>query len=366
MNHMHLAGKKIVARGLSAMLEGTPASVRRRTLSLYLLLIGVNVGAWLWALLAFHSHPVLLGSALLAYGFGLRHAIDADHVAAIDNVTRKLMQQGRRPVAVGFYFSLGHSTVVFALSAIIAATSVALKNHFQSLASIGGVIGTSVSAFFLLAIAAANLMVFISLCQTFLQVRQGGRIDEDSLNLLLAKRGFFGRLFRNLFRMIEHGWQMYLVGLLFGLGFDTATEVGLLGISATQAAAGLSPWAILIFPALFTVGMALVDSTVNILMLNAYGWAFVKPIRKLYYNLTITLVSVLVAVVIGGTELLGMAGDHVKIHGLFWNTVSRLNDHLGMAGLAIILLFVACWMISLLVYRFNRYDEIEVNTDPVA
>ena len=332
---------------------------------MYALLVGANVAAWIWAWLAFRHHPVLLGTALVAYAFGLRHAVDADHIAAIDNVTRKLMQQGKRPVAVGLFFSLGHSTVVFGLSVVIALTSVAIKGH-AAFASLGGVIGTLVSAFFLLAIALANLIVLVSIYQTFQHVKQGGRFTEESLNLILAKRGFFGRIFRSLFHLIQHGWQMYPVGFLFGLGFDTATEVGLLGISATEATQGLSIWSILVFPTLFTAGMALVDSSVSTLMVSAYGWAFVKPIRKLYYNLIITLVSVVVALLVGGIEVLGLIGDRLKIHGGVWSWISLLNNQFTAIGFIIIGVLVASWAVSLLFYRLNRYDEIEVNTDPVG
>jgi high-affinity nickel-transport protein len=339
-----------------------PPGVRGRVIAMYALLVGINAGAWLWALIAFHSYPVLLGTALLAYVFGLRHAVDADHIAAIDNVTRKLMQQGRRPVGVGFFFSLGHSTVVFGLSVVIALTSVAIKDRFNSFQAIGGIIGTGVSAFFLLAIAAANLLILISVYQTFQHVKRGGKFDDEDLNLTLAKRGFFGRIFRNLFRLIEHSWQMYPVGFLFGLGFDTATEVGLLGISATEATRGLPVWSILVFPTLFTAGMALIDTTDSILMLGAYGWAFVKPIRKLYYNLTITLVSVLVALLVGGIEALGLIGDQLKIHGVVWDTIGTLNNNFGMVGFAIIGVFALSWIVSILIYRLNGYDAIKVNT----
>jgi high-affinity nickel-transport protein len=328
---------------------------------MYMLLIGVNAGAWLWALIAFHNYPVLLGTALLAYTFGLRHAVDADHIAAIDNVTRKLMQEGKRPVAVGFFFSLGHSTIVFGLSVAIAVTSVMLKNRFDSFEAIGGIIGTSVSAFFLLAIAIANIFILVSVYRTFQRVKSGGQFVDEDLNLTLAKRGFFGRIFRNLFRLIEHSWQMYPVGFLFGLGFDTATEVGLLGISATEATKGLPIWSILVFPTLFTAGMALVDSTDSILMLGAYGWAFVKPIRKLYYNLTITLVSILVALLIGGIEVLGLIGDQFKIHGAIWDVIGSLNNNFGVVGFVIIGVFVGSWAVSILIYRLKRYDEIAVN-----
>ena len=349
--------------GKSAMhIPVVPPGVKGRVVAMYALLIGINAGAWLWALIAFHHYPVLLGTALLAYTFGLRHAVDADHIAAIDNVTRKLMHEGKQPVAIGFFFSLGHSTIVFGLSVAIAVTSVMLKNRFDSFQAIGGIIGTSVSAFFLLAIAAANLLILISVYQTFQHVKRGGQFVDEDLNLLLAKRGFFGRIFRNLFRLIEHSWQMYPVGFLFGLGFDTATEVGLLGISATEATKGLSVWAILVFPTLFTAGMALIDTTDSILMLGAYGWAFVKPIRKLYYNLTITFVSVVVALLIGGIEALGLIGDRLQIHGAVWDLIGFLNSNFGVIGFVIIGIFVVSWGVSLFIYRLNRYDEIEVST----
>ena len=194
-------------------------------------------------------------------------------------------------------------------------------------------------------------------------MKQGGEFVDEDLNLLLARRGFFGRIFRNLFRLIDHSWQMYFIGFLFGLGFDTATEVGLLGISATEATKGLPIWSILIFPTLFTAGMALVDSTDSILMLGAYGWAFVKPIRKLYYNMTITCISVLVALLVGGIEVLGLVGDQLKAHGVFWGTIGSLNENFGMVGFAIIGVFVVSWAVSIVIYRVNRYDEIEVRTD---
>ena len=348
--------------GILSMFSKLPDEVQRRIAVLYAILITVNVGAWIWATIAFRHYPLLLGTALLAYTFGLRHAVDADHIAAIDNVTRKLMQEGKRPVGVGLFFSLGHSTIVFGLSAAIAFTSVAIKNRFQSFESIGGLIGTSVSAFFLLAIGAANILVLIAVYRTFRVVKNGGTYEDEDLSLILAKRGFFGRIFRNLFRLIVHSWQMYPIGFLFGLGFDTATEVGLLGISATEASKGLSIWAILVFPTLFTAGMALIDSTDSILMLGAYGWAFVKPIRKLYYNMTITSVSVLVALLIGGIEALGLIGDEFKFQGGFWNAVGALNDNFGMLGFVIIGIFVLSWIVSVVIYRVNRYDSIDART----
>ena len=350
-------------RGIDAAPAGIiPASVRGRVTAMYALLTVLNAGAWIWALVAFHQYPMLLGTALLAYIFGLRHAVDADHIVAIDNVTRKLMQQGQQPVGVGLFFSLGHSTIVFGLSVVIALTSVALKQRFSSYQAIGGMAGTAISAGFLLTIAVANLFILISVFRTFRRVRRGGRFDDDDLDLILARRGFFGRLFRSLFRLIEHSGQMYFVGFLFGLGFDTATEVGLLGISATEATAGLPTWSILVFPALFMAGMALVDATDSILMLGAYGWAFVKPIRKLYYNLTVTFVSVLVAFLVGGIEALGLIGDHLNIHGAVWDQIGALNKDLGTLGCVVVGVFVASWCVSILIYRLKRYDLIEVKT----
>ena len=352
--------------GYLSRLRSEPPCTRTRILVLYAVLIATNLGAWAWALIAFHGYPLLLGTALLAYTFGLRHAVDADHIAAIDNVTRKLMQQGQRPVGIGFYFSLGHSTIVVGLSIAIAATSIALKNHFNAFQGIGGLIGTGVSSFFLLAIAAANLLVLVSVYRTFRVVKNGGSYVDEDLNLLLARRGFFGRIFRSLFRLIGRSWHMYLLGFLFGLGFDTATEVGLLGISATEASKGVAIWSILVFPALFTVGMALVDSTDSILMLGAYGWAFVKPIRKLYYNMTITFVSVIVAVLIGGIEALGLIGEQFRLQGAAWDAIGTLNNQFGLLGFVIIGVFAVSWLGSLAIYRFNRYDEIRVNPEPLA
>ena len=337
-------------------------NLRNKILAVYVLLIGANIGAWIWAISSFHSYPVLLGTALLAYSFGLRHAVDADHIAAIDNVTRKLMQQGQRPVGTGLYFSLGHSTIVFGLSVAIAATSVALKGRYEPLASLGGLVGTGISAFFLLAIAAANLIILLSVYRTFKVVKNGGAYVEEDLNLILSKRGFLGRIFRFLFKLIGRSWHMYLLGLLFGLGFDTATEVGVLGISATAAVKGLPIWSILVFPTLFTAGMALIDSTDGILMLGAYGWAFMKPIRKLYYNMTITFVSVLVALLIGGVEALGLIGSQFKLQGSLWAAIDILNDNFSVLGFMIVGVFVFSWIASLLIYRMNRYDEIGMNT----
>jgi len=347
--------------GLFESFSDRTPSVRGKIFAVYAALILANVAAWAWAIVAFHDYPVLLGTAALAYSFGLRHAFDADHIAAIDNVTRKLMQEGRRPVGVGLYFSLGHSTIVVGLSIAIAITATALQDRFDSFKTFGAVAGTIVSALFLFAIAAANVVVLVSVYRAFQTVKNGGRFVEDDLDPALANRGLLARLFRRFFRVVEKSWQMYPIGVLFGLGFDTATEVGVLGISATQAAQGLSIWAILVFPALFTAGMTLVDTTDSVLMLGAYGWAFVKPIRKLYYNLTITAVSVVVALVVGGLETLNLVGDQLGLTdgGGFWGAIGTLNDNFGMLGYLIVGIFVVAWLISFVVYRLKGYDKIE-------
>ncbi|MGH9742905.1 MAG: HoxN/HupN/NixA family nickel/cobalt transporter, partial [Candidatus Acidiferrum sp.] len=250
-------------------------NVRGKVISVYALLLAINVAAWLWAFAAFHHYPVLLGTALLAYSFGLRHAVDADHIAAIDNVTRKLMQEGKRPAAVGLMFSLGHSTIVVIGSVAIAATALALQHRLDAVRHIGGVIGTLVSTLFLFAIALVNLVVLRSVYLAFVRVRRGERYVEEDFDLLLGSRGFLSRMFRPMFRVITRSWHMYPLGILFGLGFDTATEIGLLGISAVEGSKGLSIWSILVFPVLFAAGMSLIDTTDNVLMLGAYGWAFV-------------------------------------------------------------------------------------------
>jgi high-affinity nickel-transport protein len=276
------------------------------------------------------------------------------------------MQEGKRPVAVGFLFSLGHSTIVVIGSAAIAVTALLLQHRVESFRSIGSVIGTLVSSLFLFGIAAANLMVLRSIYAVFARVRAGGAYVEEDLDLLLADRGFLARLFRPMFAMITRSWHMYPLGILFGLGFDTATEIGLLGISAVEASRGLSIWSIMVFPALFAAGMSLIDTTDNILMLGAYGWAFVKPVRKLYYNLTITFVSVVVAFVVGGIEALGLLAGKFQLNGIFWDSVRKLNQDFGTLGYFIIALFALSWILSIAFYRWRRYDELEVQAEVSA
>ena len=346
----------------SAIWNESNADLQRRLIGLYASLIGANLLVWLWGFVTLRSHPVLLGLALLAYTFGLRHAVDADHIAAIDNSTRKLMQQGQRPVGVGLYFSLGHSAVIVLMSIAVGFASSAVSSRFDRFKATGAIVSTSASASFLFLLAVFNLVVLVSVYRTFQAVKSGAPFAEDDFDILLNSRGLLGRLFRPLFRMVSKSWHLLPIGLLFGLGFDTATEVALFGMSATQAANGISFGTLLVFPALFAAGMSLVDTSDGVLMLGAYGWAFRKPIRKLYYNLTITAVSVVVAVVIGAIETLGLIADTFKFEGRFWRSVGAVNDNFGILGYVIIGVFAVSWLVSVFIYRANRYDDVEVPT----
>jgi nickel/cobalt transporter (NiCoT) family protein len=335
--------------------------LRGRVALIYAVLAALNIGAWAWAFIAFHAQPLLLSTGLIAWGFGLRHAVDADHIAAIDNVTRKLMQDGKRPVSVGFFFALGHSAVVVLVAAAVAATAAAVEHSVEGWKDIGGIISTSVSALFLFLIAAMNIVILRGIWKAFNRVRRGEPYVDEDLDILLNNRGFMARIFRPMFRLVSNPLWMLPLGFLFGLGFDTATEVSLLGLSATQASQGLSIWIILVFPVLFAAGMSLVDTTDGILMLGAYQWAFVRPIRKLYYNLTITLVSVVVALVIGGIEALGLLGDQLGLSdgGGFFGAIGTLNENFNDLGFAIIGVFVVAWALSYAVYKLKRLDEID-------
>jgi len=315
-----------------------------RLARLFGLLVAANVAAWAWALLAFHDRPLLLGTALLAWSFGLRHAVDADHIAAIDNATRKLMQDGgQQPLTVGLFFALGHSTVVVLAAAAVATTAALLASPLSQLK----LVGTLASALFLLAIAAVNLTTLVQLW------RQPGEHDL----------GVLARLFRPLFRLVTRPWHMFPLGFLFGLGFDTATEVALLGLSASQATQGLSFVSVMVFPALFTAAMALVDAADGALMLRAYDWAFEQPMRKLFYNFTITLMSVVVAVLIAGIELLGLLNGRLGLSGRFWDTIGALNDNSSVLGFVVIGAFVAVWLGAVALWRYRGLDRVEAAND---
>jgi high-affinity nickel-transport protein len=333
--------------------------LKARLAAIYGLLTVLNIGAWLCALAAFHDRPALLGLSLLIYGLGIRHAVDVDHIAAIDNVTRKLMQDNKRPVSVGFFFAMGHSAIVIFGVAVVASSATTLGT-FASFKDVGGTFSTIVSALFLLTIAAMNIVIFFSVYRSYRCVRGGGPYAEADLNILLNNRGFLSRIFRQLFRLVTKSWHMFPLGILFGLGFDTASEIAMFGISAAQAEMGVSFGAILILAMLFAAGMSLIDTTDGVIMLGAYDWAFVKPMRKLYYNMTITLISVVVALLIGGIEALGLIGNDLGLEGAFWDTIVAVNDNFYNLGSITIGVFLIAWVVAYLVYRDSKeLDRLE-------
>jgi nickel/cobalt transporter (NiCoT) family protein len=348
-----------IISNFSRVFTSGSTNLRSRIIAIFAGLIAFNLIVWVIAIVAFATrYPALLGTALLAYTFGLRHAVDADHISAIDNVTRKLMQERKRPVAVGLFFSLGHSTIVVGLSIAIAIAASFIQKNIPALQSTGGIIGTSISALFLLIIAAINLLVLWDIFLTFQKVKRGEEYNEQTLDEFLNQRGLMGRFFRPLLRMVNNSWNMYPIGVLFGLGFDTATEIGILAISGAAASKGMPVGYILIFPALFMAGMTLLDTTDGVLMLGAYGWAFLKPVRKLYYNMNITLISVLVALVIGAIEALSVISTELKLSGGFWGLVNNLD--LNTLGFFIIGTFILSWFISALIYKVRKYDQLDV------
>ena len=320
-------------------------SVRVRVTALLSLVALFNLLAWIAAATAFHGQPAALGVAVLVYTLGLRHAVDADHIAAIDNVTRKLLQDGQRPVAVGFFFAVGHSAVVTIVAAAVACAATVLVS-LESFRGIAGSISTAASALFLLAIAGINIAIFVSVWRTYRHVRRGGTFDEADLDLLLGGRGPMSRLLRPLFRLITRSWHMLPLGFVFGLGFDTATEVTMFSLSATQATHGTSLVTLLLLPALFAAGMSLVDTLDGVLMLGAYEWAVLNPLRRLKYNLVITLASAALALVTGGIELIGFLCDNAGLAGRGWRWVAALKDDFNSLGIAVVTVFLLAWGIS--------------------
>jgi high-affinity nickel-transport protein len=300
-----------------------------------------------WGLFAWYSHtnPALAGLGTLAYTFGLRHAFDADHIAAIDNTTRKFLQEGKRPLGVGFFFSLGHSTIVFSLATGLAVAAATVKSRIPTFRDWGGYVGASVSGTFLWVIGVLNLLVLIDIVRIFREMRRG-RYDEAELEERLLERGLMNRLFvGRLARRIHSSWQMYPLGVLFGLGFDTATEVGLLALAAGVATDHVPFLAILSLPLLFGAGMSLMDTADGAFMSHAYGWAFSNPVRKVYYNITVTSLSVLVALVVGSVELIQV-------------TTGRLETlDLGVLGYGIVGLFLLTWAVSLTIWKTWRIEE---------
>jgi len=327
--------------------------------------IGLNVLGWAMLVAATSRHYHLsktgvfgFGTGVLAYTLGMRHAFDADHIAAIDNTTRKLMAEKKRPLSVGFFFSLGHSSIVFLLAVLlnfgIRNLDKQVRSGSSGLHQWTSVVGTSVSGFFLYLIAGLNIVILVSILRVFRDLRSG-KFDNDELDEQLNKRGLMNRLLGGFARKIDTSWKMYPVGLLFGLGFDTATEVALLVLSGTAVASGLPFYAILSLPILFAAGMCLFDTLDGCFMNFAYGWAFSKPIRKVYYNLIITGLSVAVAFVIGTIEIVGLLSTEFHLHGAFWKTMANFN--INRAGFIIVAMFLVTWLVALAIWRFGRIES---------
>jgi high-affinity nickel-transport protein len=345
---------------LTSALDDASPHQGRKIAAIYLLLFAFNAVVWFWAFVTLSANPTLLGTAVLAYVLGLRHAVDADHIAAIDNVVRKLMQEGKRPISAGLFFSLGHSVIVAIAVAMIVGTAFALQGKLHPFKVIGSVIGTGTSAFFLLTIAFINLFILRGVWRSFQRTRRGEAVAEHELDHLLSGRGLLARMFRPLFRMVTRSWQMFPIGFLFGLGFDTATEITLFTVAGSQASGSMSFSTVMIYPALFAAGMTLVDTSDSVLMVGAYGWAFLNPIRKIWYNLTITAISAMVAMLIGGFEALGLIADKLKLDGVFWDLIGKLNNGLAGFGYLVVGIFIASWLLSYLIYRWGGFGRVVV------
>ena len=328
-------------------------------------IVGLNVLGWVMLASAVSGHYHItnkeifgFGTGALAYTLGMRHAFDADHIAAIDNTTRKLVNDGKRPLSVGFFFSLGHSTIVFVMAVLLNLGMRALddqvRNGGSALHNVTNVVGTSVSGGFLYIIAALNIVILAGIVGVFRSMRSG-RYDDQQLEDQLNKRGLMNRFFGPIARRADAPWKMYPVGVLFGLGFDTATEVALLVLAGTAVVSGLPFYAVLSLPILFAAGMCLFDTADGCFMNFAYDWAFAKPIRKVYYNITITGLSVFVALFIGTIELLGLLGQEARLSGGFWTFLANFN--INTAGFVIVGAFVLTWVAALSIWRFGRIEQ---------
>jgi len=337
---------------------------------LYAAILAATVGAFYGAFRFLPPHYsgevsggalIFTGLAITAYVLGVRHGFDVDHIAAIDNTTRKLLNDGKRPLTVGTWFSLGHSTIVCGMIVALVVAFDFIRAQYANFANVGAILGTLISGGFLFVIGLVNVIIVIEVYRIFRELRTGA-LDQAGLDQQLAKRGFMYRYFGRLFRVINEPWQIYPVGVLFGLGFDTATEVLLIGLAVGAAYSGIPLWAVLFLPALFTCGMVLSDTTDGFSMRYAYGWAFSHPIRKVFYNLTLTVISVLVAFAIGGVELLQVLASELGWGGPFWTGLENLDFE--SLGIAIVILFLACWGVALAIYRWKGYERAGFGTPP--
>ena len=326
-----------------------------RLAGLYGFLAVLHVLGWGLYLRYAAQFPPLVGLGLVAYMFGLRHAFDADHIAAIDDTVRYMLQKGKKPLGLGFFFSLGHSTIVLCLAVAIAFAATAVRQELPQLKNIGGIIGAGVSGAFLWIIGVLNLLVLLDILGVWKKAKSGAH-DHKHLEELLLRRGLINRLFGGRFqKFLNHTWQMYPLGLLFGLGFDTASEVGLLAMTAGASAGNLPIPAVLCLPILFATGMCLMDTTDGVLMSKAYGWAFLNPLRKIFYNITTISLSIVVALVIGTIELLQVLASMLGLEGPFWDFVAELD--FGLLGYVIVGLFLLAWGVSVALWKFGRIEE---------
>ncbi|MDE1821768.1 MAG: HoxN/HupN/NixA family nickel/cobalt transporter [Euryarchaeota archaeon] len=338
---------------------------KAKVVALYAGILGATGAAFVATFVLGFAYPILGALAIAAYVFGLQHGVDADHIVAIDNTTRKLLQEEKRPLTVGTWFSLGHSTIVVGFLVALVATADALYSWDPAFRQFGGVAGTLVSGCFLFLIGLINVVIAREVYRIFRRVRTG-ELDERGLEATLAKRGFMNRYMGSLFRLVSKPWQIYPVGVLFGLGFDTASQVGFLALALGAKGEGVPLLDVLLLPVMFTCGMVLVDTSDAVAMRVAYGWAFLKPVRKIYYNLTLTVISVLVAFAIGGLELLAVVSTELGLRGGIWSSLNLVNSDavFELLGLAIITLFVASWLVAIALYRIKGYERTGLGGAP--
>jgi high-affinity nickel-transport protein len=354
-----------VSARLAQVRDGLTPREWARAGAMTAVVIGLNVAGWAMLAAAVGGHYHItnteifgFGTGALAYTLGMRHAFDADHIAAIDNTTRKLVSDGKRPLSVGFFFSLGHSSVVFVLALLlnfgIRSLDAQVRNDNSGLHSVTGVIGTGVSGTFLYLIALLNVIILVGIVKVFREMRTG-RYNDEQLEEMLDKRGLMNRFLGPIARRADAPWKMYPIGVLFGLGFDTATEVALLVLAGSAVVSGLPFYAILSLPILFAAGMCLFDTIDGCFMNFAYDWAFAKPVRKVYYNMTITGLSVFVALFIGTIEILGLIGQEYDLKGGFWAFLG--NFDINKAGFVIVGIFILTWAAALAIWHFGKIEQ---------
>ena len=344
-----------MANGETSLSVGLSGNERVKVVILYSIILSVTAAGFLASFYIGRIAIVLAGLAVVTFVFGLRHGVDADHIAAIDNTTRKLIQEGKRPLTVGTWFSLGHSTIVVALIVALIFATRTITSSIPGLQDAGATIGTLVSGSFLWIIGLINVVIVLGIYRIFQHMKKG-KLDQTQLDNLLENRGFMNRYFRPLFRVVKKPWQIYPIGVLFGLGFDTASEVALIAISVGVGVSTSVPiYYVLILPLMFTCGMVLVDTTDGVLMRMAYGWAFLNPLRKVYYNLTVTVISILVAWAIGTVELLQVISGELSLSGGFWSWLNTLDFE--TMGYGIVAIFVASWLVSLAYWKYNKFEQ---------